>query len=171
MPHALLEAPLAHELVIVLPGSQRWPIFQPRDGLAFAGQVEGVVGARASGTPGPVRSEAAVVVTRSSSSPGAFAHGLDPHTLLPWQLAARHPSIKIKALMHPSVGLQVSVANGVAELVEVSLHLLVLLGGEQAANRLCAPELHGRVKSAHVAQLLRHIHSRVFAEVRHGKSG
>lgn len=96
--------------------------------------MEGVVRARASGTPGPVRSEAAGVLAGSTSPPGAFAHGLDPYALLPWQLAACHPPVKVKALMHPSAGLQVSVPNGVAELVEVPLHLLVLLGREQAAN-------------------------------------
>lgn len=131
--------------------------------------MEGVVRARAPGTPGAVRPEAATVVAGGTSPPRALAHGLDPHALLPRQLAACHPPIKIEALMQPAVGLQVSVPDGVAELVEVSLHLLVLLGGQQAANRLCAPELHGRVKGAHVAQLLRDIHSRVFAEVRHGK--
>lgn len=71
--------------------------------------------------------------------------------------------------MHPSVRLQVSVPDRGAERVEVALHLLVLLSGQQAANRLSAAELHGRVQRAHVAQLLGHIHPRVFAEIWHGK--
>lgn len=118
-----------------------------------------------------MRSEAAVVITGSSSPPRALAHGLDSHALWPRQLVARYAPIKVKALMHPSMGLQVSVPDGVAEWVEVTLHLLILLGGEQAANGLCATELHGRVQRAHVAQLLGHIHPGVFAEVRHGKPG
>lgn len=100
-----------------------------------------------------MRAEAAVVIPGSSSPPSALTHGLDAHTFLPWQLAACYAAIKIKALVHPSMGLQVPVPQGVAELVKVPLHLLVLLCRQQAADGLCAPELHGGVERAHVAQL------------------
>lgn len=48
---ALLEAALAQELVVVLPGPERRPLLQARDSLALAGQVQGVVGARAARPP------------------------------------------------------------------------------------------------------------------------
>lgn len=167
---ALLEAALAQERVVVLPGPQRRPLLQAGGGLALAGQVQRVVGARAARPPRPVRAEGAGVVAGRAPPPRAFAHGRDPGAVGPRQLAARHAGVEVEALMHAAAGRPVPVAEGGAELVQAALHVLVLLRRQQAAHRLGAAELHGRVERAQGAQLLRHVHARVLAEVGHGEA-
>lgn len=150
--HGLPAAPLVHERVVVVPGSERGSLLQAV--ALLAGQVQGVVGAGAPGAPGPVRAVVPLVVAQHGSPPRALAHGGVPGDLLCPQLAPGHPAAVVEALVHAPVRWSLLVAQGAGEVVQGGLHVLVLLRRQQAAHGLGAAELHGGVQGAHVAHLL-----------------
>lgn len=166
---ALSAAPLVHELVVVIPGSQRGPLLQPA--ALLAGQVQGVIRAGAPGAPRAVRAVVPVIVPQGSSPARALAHGGMPRAVLRPQLAPGHPAAVVEALVEAAVCRPLAVADGAGQVMQVGLQVLVLLHGEQAADGLGAAELHGGVEGPHVAQLLRDVHARVFAQVGHGEPG
>jgi len=167
--HRLPAAPLVHELVVVFPGSQRGSLLQPA--ALLAGEVQGVIRPGTPRPPGPVRAVMPVIVPEVSSPARALAHGGMPRALLHPQLAHGHPTAVVEALVHPPVRRPLAVPEGAGEVVQVRLHVLVLLHRQQAADRLGASKLHGGVQRPHVAHLLRDVHARVFAQVRHREPG
>lgn len=167
--HRLSAAPLVHELVVVFPGSERGSLLQPA--ALLAGQVQGVIRPGTPRPPGPVRAVMPVIIPEVSSPARTLAHGGMPRALLCPQFAPGHPATVVEALVHPPVRRPLSVPEGAGEVVQVRLHVLVLLHRQQAADGLGASELHGAVQGPHVAHLLRDVHARVFAQVRHREPG
>lgn len=122
---ALSAAPLVHELIVIIPGSQRGPLLQ--SAALLTGQVQGVIRAGAPGAPWPVWAIVPLIVPQWSSPARALTHGGMPGAVLCCQLASRHPTAIVEALVQAAVRWPLTVAHGAGQIMQVGLQVLVLL--------------------------------------------